>query len=115
MKLNKENVNTFSKIQQIRFHLVDLEKSIEEIFKLFEKRQRVQYHRNKDYGERGFFLNMLFDEINLDAFSDENISKIKNLLVEYQKLRDEQKKLEDKLLEKEVIAKMNVNDTKGFI
>ena len=104
----------------LEFHNINteikkLEKEIEISFKKFEKKEEIEFSRCYDYGERGFNLTLYFDEINIKALSDENINKIKLLLVKYRELRKKQKILESEFINNNAIKNQQNLDVIGGI
>jgi len=100
--------------QNYRIELANIEKTIEERFKVLEKKQIIETDRPMDYGSRGFSLIMYFDEINIMALSPENIEGIKQLLIKYGKIRKQQSTLELELKAENKIAQQQLKSVKGF-
>lgn len=87
-------ITDIAKLQKLRTDTLRKEQQLEESFRLFEKKQQIDFDRPSDYGQRVFNMIMYFDEINIMALNTEHIDKIKFLLVEYRQLRKEQRNLE---------------------
>lgn len=86
--------NKFSEMQLIKIRIRELEDKIREKFENFTKNQQIVFDRCSDYGERFFNISLYFDDINIQALSDENINQIKQFLIQYRQLRKNQRQLE---------------------
>jgi len=100
--------------QVLKINILHAEKEIEECFKLMEKKQIIDTNNPSDYGANGFSLLMYFDEINIMALNDENITKLKQALIRYQKMRRQQSTLELELRAETLIMKQNIKSTQGI-
>jgi len=101
------NVENIAEYQNIRIELNGIEKEIENLFRMLEKKQRIDFDRCSDYGERGFVLHLFFDQINIQALKEENIEKLKILLIKYDNLRTLQSRAEEKMNIDKSIEKSN--------
>jgi hypothetical protein len=72
----------------------NLEKNIQSFFTTLAYRDDPKFDRCADYGERLVEIVVPFDEINLSSLTLEKVEQIKNIILKYRKLRNEQKKLE---------------------
>jgi hypothetical protein len=97
--------NQIASYQKVKIDIFNKEREIESALRLIEKKENVNLDRPNDYGQRGFGMNIIFDEVNIAAFSEENVKKIIRLLLEYTNLRNMQKKHELDILPEEAIKK----------
>jgi hypothetical protein len=85
-------------------HEVNLqEQKLNDCFLDMIRRQKVEQFRCRDYARRTFNLDIIYDHININFFTEENIKKVKNLIVEYEKLRKKQKNLEHEINQSKVV------------
>lgn len=86
--------NKFSEMQLIKLRIRELEDKIREKFENFTRNQQIIFDRCSDYGERFFSISLYFDDINIQALSNEHIEQIKQFLTQYKELRKSQRLLE---------------------
>ena len=87
-----------------------LEKRIEDLFRVSLKRDEIVVDRNKDWGRKGFSLNIFFDDFGITSFK-KNIEKILGMIIEYQNLRRGENRI---LKEVELIDNMVKKDMENI-
>jgi hypothetical protein len=79
---------------EIKNATLKIEKSIEVILRELTKKHKIDFDRADDHGQRGFTLDIYFDDFNIEAL--DGLMEIKPLYVEFVKCRKRQKQLEEK-------------------
>jgi len=86
------DINNTAELIEIKNRTLAVEKELEDLIRLFTKRQKIDVERTNDYGKRSFHLIFYFDDLNIDAFN--NVEKIKELYEEHTNLRKRQQTVE---------------------
>lgn len=92
-----------SEYQATIINVNHIEKKIEDFFQLLATRDNPRFDRCADYGERSIYLNIPFDELNMQQLTIENINKIKKLITDHRELRKTQKNLENEVAQFEAV------------
>ena len=88
------SVDNTAKLISVKNRTLEVEGELEKLLRNIGMKRRIDFERPNDYGERMFNLVIVFDEINVESFSDENVKKMKELFREYIELRKKQRPLE---------------------
>lgn len=104
-----------ARYQNLSSQVTDLEQLIEKRFKSIERKDVIEHGRNIDYCERGFVIQLYFDEINVNALKKEDIEQLVKYLVDYAKLRKEQRDVEGKVAQEAKMERLNRDSIKGIL
>ena len=54
------------------------------------RKSKIDFERPNDYGQRNLQFIVVFDQLNIDAFNDENIKELRELYARFTQLRRQQ-------------------------
>lgn len=92
MKEMLNSVNSTAELIEIKKRVFECEEGMEKIMRLFENKSKIDFDRTDDWGARGFSMQIWFDQLNIAAI--DKMQDLRNLYVEFIKLRRRQKQLE---------------------
>lgn len=86
------SVENTSKLIEAKKEILLIENELQRLLMQISRRKKIDFERTSDYGQRGFVMQITFDEINTEAF--DNVDKIKELWKRFVELRKIQKQTE---------------------
>lgn len=99
------NVEDIAEYQKVRIDISKIEHELEDMFLSIGRSEDITVDRCHDFGQRGMTLTISFDEVNIQAFNEENVKKLLGKLIEHKSLRKMQRQLE---------RKVEIDRTKSF-
>jgi len=97
-------MNELNNYSVILTQIKQIEKEIQDLFKVVIRKETIKQYRPRDFCRRSFYLDIFFDMLNIGFFTEDNMNKMKDLIVRHDELRTQQKLLESD------IDKIKAND-----